>query len=264
MFYAALFVGALAIFGDVIALGAMIGLGYQVVQWLQTGKWPSYTLGSQLGIPADLQPTHWAIVDRLIHTVLFDVEAAFVVLICAGMALPLKEWLERDTPPARRPVKPSGTSGVTAGAPAYSPPIPAPSAIASSPLPPPALGMLGRLGVFLGWLFNAVALICAAPAVLIFVNGRGDPTLAWALLAVAAAVWLFGRGVRYVFVGPRETPGPAKEFVERFAAPNVSVRQAFRTSEVPTVPDPPRQRTVPSVPPPPVAPKRRPWDGGQT
>jgi hypothetical protein len=91
------------------------------------------------------------------------------------------------------------------------------------------IGMLVRFGIFLGWLFNAAALICAAPAVLMYINQRGpmsdgDTCGSLAFLGIAGAVWLFGRGVRYVFVGPTYAPGPAKDFAERFADPNVPVR----------------------------------------
>ncbi|MEY9419141.1 hypothetical protein ABIF69_005583 [Bradyrhizobium japonicum] len=218
--YALMFIGAFALFGEVVALGAVIGLGYQAVQWVQTGTWPSYALGSQLGVPADLAPTHWVIVDRLIHYVLFDVETAFVVLICVGLMVPIKEWLGRD--PVKRPVKPAGASAVISGAAPYAPPAPVPSAIPSSPLSPPELGILGRLGVFLGWLFTAAALLCAGLAVLVFVN-KGDHIFGWVALAAGGAVWLFGRGVRYVLVGPRVPPGPAKGLAQRFTDRGVPI-----------------------------------------
>jgi hypothetical protein len=96
VFYGVLIVGAFAVVGDVIAFCALLGLGYQAVQWLQTGRWPSYTLGSHLHVPVDFQPTHWIIVDRLIHFVLFDIETAFVLIMAAGLAVPIKEWLARD------------------------------------------------------------------------------------------------------------------------------------------------------------------------
>ncbi|MCP3395754.1 hypothetical protein [Bradyrhizobium sp. CCGB20] len=207
--YAVMFFGAFAVLGEVVALGAAIGLGYQAVQWVQTGKWPSYTLGSQLDVPTDFAPTHWVIVDRLIHYVLFDVETAFVVLICVALMSPIKERLERVPSPAKPPAKSSGVPVVPPNAPAGAAPAPRPSPKASTPLPGPELGMLGRLGVFLGWLFTAVALVCAAPAVMIWING-GEPVLGWALLLAAGAVWLFGRGIRYVLVGPAVAPAPAE------------------------------------------------------
>ena len=172
VFYGVLVVGALAVMGEVVLFGCVIGLGYQVVQWAQTGKWPSYTLGSQLGIPSDFQPTHWVIVDRLIHYVLFDVETVFVVLICAGLASPIREWLERNTTPAKKPAKSSGAAGVATAARVSSPPVAVSSAMAGVSLRRPEHGILGRLGIFLGWLFNAAALICAAPAVPIWINAR--------------------------------------------------------------------------------------------
>ncbi|WP_038975643.1 hypothetical protein [Bradyrhizobium japonicum] len=221
--YALMFFGAFAMFGELVALGAVIGLGYQAVQWVQTGTWPSYTLGSQLSVPADFAPTHWVIVDRLIHYVLFDVEAAFVVLICVGLMVPVKEWLERNPAPVRRAVKPSGASAVPSGVPAYSPATPVPSPKVSNSLPAPELGMLGRLGVFLGWLFTAAALLCAALAVLCWTSG-GEPVFGWIVLAVGGAIWLFGRGVRYVLVGPTVPRGSATALADRFADTSAPVR----------------------------------------
>lgn len=207
---------------EVVALGAVIGLGYQALQWVQTGKWPSYTLGSQLGFPGDFQPTHWVLVDRVIHCVLLDAETAFVVLICVGLVIPIKEWLERNPAPVKRPAIPSGASAAVSGVTPYSPPAPIPSPTASSPLSSHELGILGRLGVFLGWLFTAAALLCAALAVLVFVN-KGEPVFGWVALAAGGAVWLFGRGVRYVLVGPRVPPGPAKGLAQRFTDRGVPI-----------------------------------------
>lgn len=209
--------------GEVVALGALLGLGYQALQWAQTGKWPSYVLGAQLDIPVDFQPTHWVVVDRLIHYLLFDVEAALVALICAGLALPIKEWLGRDRGSVVRPARLSGAPAGPSGVPRYSAPAPV-TPTRNDPLPPPELGLLGRLGVFLGWLFTAAALLCGAIAVLVFVN-KGVPIFGWAALASGGAVWLFGRGVRYVLVGPTGNPEPAGALpAERLSVPRVPVR----------------------------------------
>lgn len=216
---ALMFVGAFAVIGEVVALGAVIGLGYQAMQWVQTGRWPSYTLASELSIPTNFQPTHWVIVDRLIHYVLFDVEAAFVVLICVGLMMPVKEWLERSPAPVKRAVKPLAGSSV----PTYSGRAPVPSPATGHPLTSPELGMAGRLGVFLGWLFTAVAVLCAALALLVLVN-KGEPVFGWVALAVGGAVWLFGRGVRYVLAGPTVPKGPPEGPTERFPVPRVPVR----------------------------------------
>lgn len=212
--------------GEMVALGAVLGLGYQALQWVQTGKWPSYTLGSELGLPLDFQPTHWVVVDRLIHYVLFDVEAALVALACVGLAMPIKDWLGRNRGrPARLSAAPTGPSG----APSYSAPAPV-SPTRNDPLPPPELGLLGRLGVFLGWLFTAAALLCGAIAVLVFVN-KGVPMFGWAALVSAGAIWLFGRGVRYVLVGPTVPKGPPKGPSERFAVPRVPAPSAAPWSD---------------------------------
>jgi hypothetical protein len=112
LFFIVLVVGAFAVFGDVIALGAVLGLGYQAVKWLQTGEWPSYTLGNQLHLPLDFEPTHWVIVDRVIRFIVFDTEIAFILVIAAGLANPIKDWLGRGFNSTRAvPAKAPNSSG---------------------------------------------------------------------------------------------------------------------------------------------------------
>jgi hypothetical protein len=85
----------LTMFCEVAAFGALLGLGYQGLGWLQTGKWAPHTLALDLKLAADPQWTHWVMVDRFIHYVLFDVELAVVVLAAALCVSPIKQWLER-------------------------------------------------------------------------------------------------------------------------------------------------------------------------
>jgi hypothetical protein len=68
--------------------------------------------------------------------------------------------------------------------------------------------MLVRLGIFLGWLFNAVAAVCAFMAGFVVFNQQGalsnnQTFVTTGLLVIAAGVWLLGRGIRFVFVGPK-------------------------------------------------------------
>lgn len=68
--------------------------------------------------------------------------------------------------------------------------------------------MLVRLGIFLGWLFNAVAAVCAFMAGFVVFNQQGalsnnQTFMVTGLLVIAAGVWLLGRGIRFVFVGPK-------------------------------------------------------------
>ena len=99
----ALIVLTIAMWWEVAAVGAVIALGYQGVGWLQTGKWTSYTLASELKLAADPQWTHWVMVDRFIHYLLFDVELAFVVIAAAVVVSPIKGWLESAPKPSPRP-----------------------------------------------------------------------------------------------------------------------------------------------------------------
>jgi hypothetical protein len=90
---------------ELLFLGSLCGLGYQAVGWLQTGKWPSYTIASQFNLPSELQLTHWVMVDRAIHYVLFDAETAVVLLGIAIAVFPVKSWL--DDHQERRPPAPA-------------------------------------------------------------------------------------------------------------------------------------------------------------
>jgi hypothetical protein len=76
-----------------------------------------------------------------------------------------------------------------------------------------------RLGIFLGWIFNAVAAVCALIAGFAVFNQQGalsnnQTFMVTALLVIAAGVWLLGRGIRFVFVGPKL--GALQEPAERF------------------------------------------------
>jgi len=81
-----------------------------------------------------------------------------------------------------------------------------------------------RFGMFVGWLFNAAALLILAVAGAISVNRTGplsqsNLSLLIAILPVAGTVWLLGRGLRYVLVGPpqgtRPTPRADASQLER-------------------------------------------------
>jgi hypothetical protein len=107
--YVLLIVGtvfALAALCEFVAIGAVIVLGSQAVGWLQTGTWTAHTLGSLFAIASDVQLTHWVMIDRLIHYVLFDAEAALVVLAVAAAVVPVRGMMD-DTPQHRpKPAKP--------------------------------------------------------------------------------------------------------------------------------------------------------------
>ena len=106
--------------------------------------------------------------------------------------------------------------------------------------------MLIRFGIFLGWLFNAAALLCAGLGAVIVINQKGPLSdgqtyAVTAFFVVAGAIWLLGRGIRYVFVGPKRIS--VAEFVERFADPTAPIRlpktntqSSPRTTSVPITP----------------------------
>jgi hypothetical protein len=71
--------------------------------------------------------------------------------------------------------------------------------------------MLVRLGMALGWLFNVVGVGCVVMAGVVAFSQPGaisnDQVLTGtALLLIAAGVWLLGRGIRFVLVGPKPIP----------------------------------------------------------
>jgi hypothetical protein len=123
-----------------------------------------------------------------------------------------------------------------------------------------------RFGMFVGWVFNAAALLAGAMAGLITINQAGPLSQAQtyavtALMAVAGAVWLLGRGIRYVLVGPpqvpRQTPQTDMRQLERTSVPSVSIPRSTSTvppvapvsvTSVSSVAAPSRTSTEPSTP----------------
>ena len=97
-------VGMLAMWAELMMIGAVIALGFQAVGWLQTGIWTPYTLASQFAISPGFQLTHWVMIDRAVHYVLFDAEAAVVVLAAGVIVAPIKGWLDdKSSPTAPKP-----------------------------------------------------------------------------------------------------------------------------------------------------------------
>jgi hypothetical protein len=106
---AAMAVWILAVWAEVVIIGAVIALGSQAVGWLQTGAWTPYTLASQFTIAPGFQLTRWVMIDRAIHYLLFDAEAAVVVLAAAVIVSPLRHWMEDQPQPRPKPPERSGS-----------------------------------------------------------------------------------------------------------------------------------------------------------
>ncbi|WP_027582460.1 hypothetical protein [Bradyrhizobium sp. Ai1a-2] len=85
---------AVVMFWEIVALMALSVMSLQATNWLDTGKWTSWSLASELGIPFDFHSAHQMMLHRAIHFVLFDTEAALVLFIAALAVAPLKRWLE--------------------------------------------------------------------------------------------------------------------------------------------------------------------------
>ena len=239
VFYGILVLAMVAVFGEWLVIGAVFALGKQTLGWLQTGAWEPCTLASLFKISPDVQLTGWFVVDKAIHYVLFDSEVAIVLLLLSGVAFPIKEWMDRPSllKTSKAPKAPPAPAISDRAAPSsYNPPRTSAVPAASRPAVAPvyrvrsaSTSMLVRFGIFLGWIFNAAALACAAPSVIIFVNRSSGPLsnddmgMMGVSLAIAGLVWLLGRGVRYVFVAPKGE-SPAQDFVERFYDPSAPVR----------------------------------------
>jgi len=63
-------------------------------------------------------------------------------------------------------------------------------------------GMAARLGIFLNAIFTVIALIVAGLTVVLTLNYPPSVLVIAVGFALAAAIWAFGRGLRFVLTGP--------------------------------------------------------------
>jgi hypothetical protein len=88
----------------------LIGLMFLITQLMgqgATGEWPSITIASELGIPADRVYSDWTILNRPLQFVLSDVQLWIVLVFAAALTYWVTDWTEeqlgrrlsRRTPP---------------------------------------------------------------------------------------------------------------------------------------------------------------------
>ncbi|MCA6106942.1 hypothetical protein [Bradyrhizobium cenepequi] len=102
---------AVVMFWEIVALMALSIISLQAADWLDAGKWTSWTLATQFGIPFDFHSGHRMMLHRGIHYLLFDTQAALVLFVAALAGAPLKRWLEGPSEPSEVSPRASGSSG---------------------------------------------------------------------------------------------------------------------------------------------------------
>jgi hypothetical protein len=197
-------IGTLAVFSEIIVIGAVVALGIQAVGWVQTGVWTRYTLASQFHLAPDALLTHWVMVDGLIHDVLFDTEAAVVVFALGLIASPIKALMEHV--PAQPPKR-------MLNIPAQHPKRKDKEAMAPFSRMRSegerAGSAVGRLGLVLYWASLLVALPLLAVGAFMLVtmpNSHDMPMLVGLSWAAALVVWLIGKSLRFILTGPLPPP----------------------------------------------------------
>jgi hypothetical protein len=100
--------------GIVFLIGVML-LATQLVGQGRTGEWPSITLTSELGIPADRVFSDWMILNKPIQFILADVQLWIVLVFTAALIYWVTDWtseqlgrLAKRPPPAEVPQPTSG------------------------------------------------------------------------------------------------------------------------------------------------------------
>jgi hypothetical protein len=78
--------------GIVLLIGLML-LATQLMLQGSTGEWPSITLASKLGIPADRVFSDWVILDKPIQFVLHDVQLWIVLVFAAALIYWIMDWI---------------------------------------------------------------------------------------------------------------------------------------------------------------------------
>jgi hypothetical protein len=77
--------------GIVLVIALML-LATQLMVQGSTGEWPSITLASKLGIPADRVFFDWIILDKPIQFILHDVQLWTVLLFAAALIYWIMDW----------------------------------------------------------------------------------------------------------------------------------------------------------------------------
>ena len=79
--------------GIVCLIGLMF-LATQLMLQGSTGAWPSITVASELGIPADRVFSDWIILEKPIHFILADVQLWIILVLAAALIYWVMDWTE--------------------------------------------------------------------------------------------------------------------------------------------------------------------------
>lgn len=77
------------------AITFLVGLMFLATQLMglgQSGEWPSITLASELGLPADLAFSDWAVLDRPLRFIVADMQLWIVLVLAAGLIYWVIDW----------------------------------------------------------------------------------------------------------------------------------------------------------------------------
>jgi type III secretory pathway component EscT len=77
--------GILFVLGFMLLADQLMGLG-------RSGAWPSITLASELGVPADRVFSDWIILDKPIQFVLGEVQLWIVLIFAAALIYWVTDW----------------------------------------------------------------------------------------------------------------------------------------------------------------------------
>ena len=81
--------------GTILLIGLMV-LATQLMGQGAKGEWPSITIASELGIPADRVYSDWTILDRPIQFILGDVQLWIVLVFAAALVYWLTDWADEQ------------------------------------------------------------------------------------------------------------------------------------------------------------------------
>ncbi|HEY6255803.1 MAG TPA: hypothetical protein VIY51_08420 [Xanthobacteraceae bacterium] len=94
----------------IIIVIALMMLATQLMGLASTGAWPSITLASEFGIPADRVFSDWFILDRPIQFILGGVQLWVVMIFAAALIYWLTDWTSEMLGRIFRRARPAATS----------------------------------------------------------------------------------------------------------------------------------------------------------
>ena len=81
-------------FAGIVLLIGLMFLATQLMIQGSTGAWPSITVASELGIPADRVFSDWAILERPVWFILADVQLWVLLVLAAALTFWVMDWTD--------------------------------------------------------------------------------------------------------------------------------------------------------------------------